>query len=46
MVKETLQAMLVQLEPAKEAEEDAADAADAVDSLGASWCPRKQGLQE
>lgn len=44
MVKETLQAMLVQLQPAKEAEEDAAAAA--VDFLDDSWCPGKQGLWE
>lgn len=36
MVKEALQAMLVQLQPAKEAEEDAA-----TDFLGDSWCPGK-----
>ncbi|XP_033000168.1 disrupted in schizophrenia 1 protein isoform X2 [Lacerta agilis] len=41
MVKETLQAMLVQLQPAKKAEEDAA-----VDFLGGSWCPGKEGLEE
>nr|XP_056709305.1 disrupted in schizophrenia 1 protein [Euleptes europaea] len=42
MVKEALQAMLVQLQPAKEAEEDAA----AADFLGDSWCPGKQSLKE
>ncbi|XP_019405409.1 PREDICTED: disrupted in schizophrenia 1 protein isoform X2 [Crocodylus porosus] len=41
MVKETLQAMLVQLQPAKEAEED-----EARDFLCDSWCPGKQDLQE
>nr|XP_034964341.1 LOW QUALITY PROTEIN: disrupted in schizophrenia 1 protein [Zootoca vivipara] len=41
MVKETLQAMLLQLQPAKKAEEDAA-----VDFLGGSWCPGKEGLEE
>ncbi|KAF7253656.1 Disrupted in schizophrenia 1 protein, partial [Varanus komodoensis] len=43
MVKETLQAMLVQLQPAKEAEEDAAAVAG---FLGDSWCPGKQGLSK
>lgn len=41
MVKETLQAMLVQLQPAKEAGED-----EARDFLCDSWCPGKQDLQE
>ncbi|XP_042312651.1 disrupted in schizophrenia 1 protein [Sceloporus undulatus] len=41
MVKETLQAMLVQLQPPKEAEEDAG-----ADFLHDSWCLGKQCLEE
>nr|XP_020642359.1 disrupted in schizophrenia 1 protein isoform X1 [Pogona vitticeps] len=41
MVKETLQAMLVQLQPAKEAEDDAATAL-----LADSWYPGRQGVRE
>uniref|UniRef100_A0A8C5EZS9 DISC1 scaffold protein n=1 Tax=Gopherus evgoodei TaxID=1825980 RepID=A0A8C5EZS9_9SAUR len=41
MVKETLQAMLMQLQPDKEAGED-----EAGDFLCDSWCPGKQDLKE
>ncbi|KAJ7342253.1 hypothetical protein JRQ81_009955, partial [Phrynocephalus forsythii] len=41
MVKETLQAMLVQLQPAKEAEDVAVTAL-----IADSWCPGRQGLKE
>ncbi|XP_009067752.1 PREDICTED: disrupted in schizophrenia 1 protein-like [Acanthisitta chloris] len=41
VVKETLQTMLVQLQPAKEAGEEKAG-----DFLCDSWCPGKQDLKE
>ncbi|NXG45932.1 DISC1 protein, partial [Psilopogon haemacephalus] len=41
VVKETLQTMLVQLQPAREAGEEKAE-----DFLCDSWCPRKQDLKE